>query len=76
MLFELPIIFSQFSMINTIKIERGAFLVHTTTFLHHSEGLGESKALQALTTELYIVKYLTIDRLLQESRERQGSDDG
>jgi hypothetical protein len=55
-------------MINTVKIEPGAFLVHTTTFLHNSEALGESKALKALTTKLYIVKYLTIGRLLQKSR--------
>jgi hypothetical protein len=32
-------------MMNTMKIESGAFLVHTTTFLHNSEALGESKAL-------------------------------
>jgi hypothetical protein len=54
-------------MMNTMKIESVAFLVHTTTFLHNGEALGESKALQALTTELYTVKYLIIDRLLQKT---------
>jgi hypothetical protein len=44
MLFELPIISSRFLMMNTMKIEPGAFLVYTTTFLHNSETLGESKA--------------------------------
>jgi hypothetical protein len=68
MLFELPIISSRFLMMNTMKIEPGAFLVYTTTFLHNSETLGESKALEALTTKLYIAKYLTIGRLLQKSR--------
>jgi len=68
MLFKLPVISSRFSMMNTMKIEPGAFLVHTTTFLHNSETLGESKALQTLTAKLYIVKYLTISRLFQKSR--------
>jgi hypothetical protein len=68
MLFKLPIISSRFPMINTVKIEPGAFLVHTTTFLHNSEALGESKALKALIIKLYIIKYLTISRLLQKSR--------
>jgi hypothetical protein len=68
MLFKLPIISSRFSIINTMKIEPRAFLVHTTTFLHNSEALGKSKALKALMTKLYIVKYLTISRLLQKSR--------
>jgi hypothetical protein len=68
LLFELPISSSRSPVMNTMKIEPGALLVHTTTFLHNSETLGESKALQALTTKLYIVKYLAIDRLLQKSR--------
>jgi hypothetical protein len=37
-------------------------------FFHNSKALGESKALQVLITELYIVKYFTIGRLLQKSK--------
>jgi hypothetical protein len=47
-----------------MKIESEAFLVYTTTFLYNSEALGESKALKALIIKLYIIKYLTISRLL------------
>jgi hypothetical protein len=46
------------------------FLVYTTTFLYNSKALDESKALKALITKLYIIKYLTVSRLLQKSRER------
>jgi hypothetical protein len=45
-------------------IESRTSLVHTA-FLDDGETLGEGEALKTLSTELYIVKYLTIDRLLQ-----------
>jgi hypothetical protein len=51
-----------------MKIELETFLIYITTFLYNSEALGESKALKMLTIKLYIIKYLTISRLLQKSR--------
>jgi hypothetical protein len=43
-------------------------LVHTTAFLDDGETLGEGEVLKTLSIELYIVKYLTIDRLLRKGK--------
>jgi hypothetical protein len=56
-----------------VIIESRTSLVHTTAFLDDGETLGEGEALKTLSTELFIFKYLTIDRLLQK-RKRGGSD--
>jgi hypothetical protein len=45
-------------------IESRTSLVHTTAFLDDGKTLDEGEPLKTLLTELYIVKYLTINRLL------------
>jgi hypothetical protein len=54
-------------------IESRTSLVHTTAFLDDGETLDEGEPLKTLPTEFYIVKYLTINRLLQKGK-RGGSD--
>jgi hypothetical protein len=55
-------------MVYTMKIEPRAYLLHTTTRLNDSKILSKHKALQTLSTELYIVKDLASSRLFKETR--------
>ena len=47
--------------------------IHEPTHLYDCEALRKSKALKALSTELYIVKDLAVHRLIKEGR-RKGPD--
>jgi len=75
MLFELPCIQRRSSMVDTVKIEAWTGLFHTPTFQYDSEALGECEALETLSTELYVIKDLAIDGLLNK-RRREGTNAG
>ncbi|ERF75827.1 hypothetical protein EPUS_01657 [Endocarpon pusillum Z07020] len=58
---------------DTFKIEARTSLLHTAAHQHYSKALAQSKALKALSTELYIVKDLTISGLLQKGRRQRSN---
>jgi hypothetical protein len=62
-------------IINIIKIETKTRLLYTATFLYKSEALSEIITLKTLSTVLYIIEDLPIERLLQEGRG-EGSNAG
>jgi hypothetical protein len=59
---------SRRSIMYTAKIEARASHPHGPACLHDCETLRKSEALKTLSTELYIVKDLTVRRLLKEGR--------
>jgi hypothetical protein len=58
-------------VVNTSILEARASLLHNPACLHDCETLSKSEALKILPTELYIVKDLTVRRLLEKGR-REG----
>ena len=53
---------------NTSKIKTRTSLFHTVTYQHYNKVLSQDKVLQTLSTEIYIIKDLIINRLLQKDR--------
>jgi hypothetical protein len=60
-------------VIDTAKIKMRAGLLYTPAFLYNYETLNKYEALKTLSTEIFIIKDLTVRRLFNEGR-REGSD--
>jgi hypothetical protein len=66
----MPIISGRFSIVDIMKIEPRASLLHAPALLRYNKALDKREALETLATKLYIIKDLTALGLFQEGRRK------